>query len=607
MTVKTSRLCFAIALSILATVAAKAQAGAAPVSHEFFRLEDVRPGMRGTGRTVFHDNRIEDFQVEILGVLQNLSPKQSIVLARLSGGPLQQTGVIQGMSGSPVYIEGKLLGAVALGFPFSKEPIAGIQPIQQMIADATFAAPGTSGGVEPIARTHKAIPDLRSSAAMGTGFTLDNLKEISTPLALSGFTPQTLQTFSADFRKFGFEPQQGVSAATPTSQEHTGRIEPGSMISVQLLSGDWSISADGTVTYVDGQKVYAFGHQFLHVGPTELPFAKSDVIAVVPALNSSFKLCVPREWAGTILSDRTTAIAGLQGRTTNTIPLTISVHGVNSSAHDYHFQVANDQLLTPFIAQMAIFSTIDATQRTVGAGTLRLSGRVEFDNGLPPLVVQDIYISDSGLAQQASVDAVVTLGFVMGGEFRDVHVRQISYDVQMQNTKRQVRIAQMWASKHEVRPGESIDVTALLEGQNGLELTRTATYQVPVGATAGPLNLTFSDANGMNAPEFAGLAQSQLHSATELIDTINKFRGSEAAYLRVWRQQPAFTISGPLPGGEISNPPPSVMLVLADPSNSATTSAAQTLTRGTEMAEFKLPVDGFAVTGQKTIQVEVKE
>jgi hypothetical protein len=576
-------------------------------SQDFFRVEDLKPGMRGVGRTVFHDDRIEDFQVEILGVLENLTPKQSIILARLSGGPLEHTGVLQGMSGSPVYIDGKLLGAVALGFPFSKDPIAGIQPIEQMIAQATFAPPGTGGPVKTLAHAHRDLPALTTNSMRGGASSLGNLSEISTPLALSGLSSRTLQTFAADFRSFGFEPQQGVSVASPTSQPDTGRIEPGSMISVQLLSGDWSISADGTVTYVDGRKIYAFGHRFLDGGPTELPFARSRVVALLPTLTTSFKLCLPGQSIGTILSDRATAVAGLMGRSASTIPLMISVQAPQTGAHDYHFQVVNDQLLTPFITQTALFSAVDATERTLGAGTLRLKGHIEFENNLPPLIVQDIFVSDSGLAQQVAQDAVVALAFVLGAGFTDLHIKQMTYELQPANTKRQVRIAQVWASRHDVRPGESIQISALLQGENGIELTRTATYQLPIGAPTGPLNLTVTDANGLNTIDFAGLSQSQLHSPAQLIQVINDFRGSEAAYLRIWRQEPSFSISGPLPGGDISDPPPSVMLVLADPSNSATTSPAQTVTRGSQVAELKLPVDGFVVTGSRTIQVEVKE
>ena len=195
-------------------------------------------------------------------------------------------------------------------------------------------------------------------------------------------------------------------------------LQPGSMISVGLITGDMNMTADGTVTYIDGKRIYAFGHRFLDIGSIEFPFARSEVIASIPTLNSSFKLSVPREWMGTILSDRNTAVAGEIGRPSHTVPLTISVRSGAASARDYHLQVVNDRLLTPFLTQAALFSTIDATQRTMGVGTMRLKGEVQFDGALPPLRIHDMFVSDSALAQQVSADAVVTLGFVLGGGFR---------------------------------------------------------------------------------------------------------------------------------------------------------------------------------------------
>ncbi len=576
-------------LFALASVLASAQA--------FFPLRDVHPGLHGVGRTVFAGNRIEEFQVEILGVLENLTPKQTIILGKLSGGPLADTGVLQGMSGSPVYIDGKLLGAIALGFPFSKQPIAGITPIEQMLADtASSTTPGGSRVPSPAAPS--GAPALSSS--------FGNLTNISTPLALSGFSPRTLQAFASDFRRLGFEPQQGISAGTPPSPQYTGTVAPGSMISVELLTGDMVISADGTVTYVNGKRVYAFGHRFLNGGSTEMPFARSEVVALLPTLNTSTKLSAAREWVGTMLSDRSSAIAGEIGRPARMIPVTVSVHSPETGAHDYHFQVVNDRLLTPFITQAALFSTLDVTERTLGAGTLRLHGRVDFEGNLPPLVVQDIFVSDSGLAQQVSNDAVVTLGFVLGAGFKSVHVKNVAFTLEPVESKRQLHIAQVWASAHESHPGDAVQITILLEGENGLELTRTATYQIPIGAPLGPLNFTISDAANLNAPDFAGLAQSAFRKPEQLIDVINRFRGSDAAYVRIWRQEPSFTISGPLPGGDLTDPPPSVMLVLADPSASATSNAALTLTRGSEITELKLPVNDYVVTGSRTIQVDIK-
>lgn len=579
-------------------------------AQNIFPLKDVRPGLHGIGRTVFTGNRVEEFQVAILGVLENVGPKQAIILGRLSGGPLQETGVMQGMSGSPIYIDGKLAGAISLGFPFSKEPIAGIQPIEQMLADADFTTPGAPSRADALAGAHivpswgKPLPiPERPTFALPAG----NLTEILTPVVLSGFTPRTLQAFRPDFQRLGFEPQQGVSAGSPESQEYSGTVIPGSMISVELIAGDWSVSADGTVTYVDGNRVYAFGHRFLEIGSTEMPFARADVVTLLPTLNTSFKISTPREWVGTMISDRSTTVAGEIGRRAHMVPVAISVRSPEMGVHNYHMRVINDRLLTPFLTQIALFSAIDATERTLGAGTLRLRGTIEFENGLPPLKIRDIFVSDSGLAQQVSMDAVTSLGFALAAGFSSLRIRDISFELEPLETKRQLQISQIWTSQHEVRPGDAVDITALFTGENGIELTRTARYQVPVGAPTGALNFTVSDANGLNFPDFAGLSPASLHTPEQLIRIVNDFRASEAAYVRVWRQQPSFVVSSPLPGGDLSDPPPSVTLVLANPSASSAASLPVTNTRGSEITEFPLPVNGYAVSGSKTVQVEVKE
>ena len=573
----------------------------------FFPLKDVRPGLHGIGRTVFQGNRIEEFQVEILGVLQNAGPKQSIILAKLSGGPLAEAGVVQGMSGSPVFIDGKLVGAVALGFAFSKEPIAGIQPIEQMIEDGRVTGRGSPARAS--GSLHRALSWGQQAMVQAEDVPspFGNLTQILTPLALTGFTPSTIQTFSSKFRTLGFEPQQGVSAGSPTSPGFSGSVKPGGMISVQLMSGDMSISADGTVTYVNGKELYAFGHRFLDAGTTELPFARSDVLAIVPTLNTSFKLSVPKEWVGTISSDRSTGIIGEIGRPAHTIPVTISVQSPAMGLREYHVRVVNDRLFTPFVTQTALFSAIDATERTAGAGTVRLSERIEFEGGVPPLVLKDAFVSDSALPQQVATDAVVPLGFILANGFNGLRVRSMSFHLEPVESKRQLYILQAWTSAHDVHPGDAVQITSVLAGENGFEMTRSATYRVPVGGPLGQLNFTISDANTLNFPDFGGMNAGSSQSPEELIGLLNKFRGSQAAYVRVWRSQPAFSISGPSPSGEITDPPPSVMLILADPSTSPISNVAQVATRGSTVAEIPIPLDGYVVSGAKTVQVEVKE
>jgi hypothetical protein len=378
-----------VLLACALTSAARAQ--------ELFPLQNVRPGLRGVGRTVFMGGKVEEFQVEILGVLGNSGPGQSIVLARLSGGPLAETGVQQGMSGSPVFIDGKLLGAVALGFPFSKEPIAGIQPIEDMIAEADGGAAGLGqpAGFEPpgmatwrfhgIRLLKGSVNQSKDETDPGVVTPFGSLSRLLIPLSFSGFGPSITEALTGEFHGLGFGALAGISADGQTRTNPpvlkmasraaaTAVVTPGSMISVGLLTGDMNITADGTVTYVKGDKVYAFGHRFLNIGSTELPFAHSEVLAVVPSVSSSFKLSTPREWVGTVLSDRATGISGEIGRSAHTVPLNVSVHSTVTGSHSYHFQVVNDRFLTPFITQAALFSVLDATERTIGRGTVQLSG-----------------------------------------------------------------------------------------------------------------------------------------------------------------------------------------------------------------------------------------
>ena len=558
----------------------------------FFPLKDVRPGLHGVGRTVFQGERVAEFQVEILGVLENLGPHQTIVLARLSGGPLAETGVLQGMSGSPVYIDGKLLGAVALGFPFSKEPIAGIQPIENMLADATFGGTGSRA----------ALPQ-RLAATPG------ELADLSIPLSFSGFSESALAAYTPRFGNLGFRLQPGLAqtaARTPRTSS-TNQIVPGSMISVGLVTGDMNMTADGTVTYVDGKRIYAFGHRFLDAGSVELPFAHSEVIVSIPTLNTSFKLSAPHEWVGTILSDRSTAVAGEIGRSPHTIPLTITVNSASTGKHDYHMQVVNDRLMTPFLSQTALFSTIDATEKSIGAGTLRIEGRAEFEGNLPPLVIRDVYVSDNALAQQAATTAIVPLGFVLGGGFADVRLKNLTFTISELDSKRQLRLSQAWVSAHEAHAGDTVTITALLEGENGYETAQSAKYKIPIGAPTGLLNFTIGDATIQNFTDFAGLAPSSLQSGERLIRAVSEYRSSEGLYVRVWRQEPAFSVRGPGPESEMPDPPPSVMLILADPSSSASGNALNVSSRGSEAGRFTIPLPGYSVSGAKTVQVEIKD
>jgi len=561
-----------------------------------FPLRDVRAGQRGVGKTVFSGNKIEEFQVEVLGVLENVGPRQSVILARLSGGPLDKTGVIQGMSGSPVYIDGKLVGAVALGFSFSKEPIAGIRPIEEMLASnpapAVRAQPPTRAAVQ----APQAVPMQAGLDSMAA-----NLMEIATPISFSGFTSSALDHFAPELKKMGLEPRQGVSSGgrLPSKLGSPGALRAGDMIAVELLSGDMSIGAEGTVTEVDGNRVYAFGHRFLAVGDTELPFARAEVLALLPNLSSSFKISSPLQWMGTITQDRSTAISGELGRKAATVPVAITVKDGRRAPLAYRMQMVNDRVLSPFIIQMAVYSTLDATERTLGLGSYTVRGAVEFQNGLPPLKLDNTYAGDFNVPLQASTGVTSPLSYLMSAGFDSLKMKNITLEVTASERKRALQIDQITASRKEARPGDTIDLTVTLTGENGVEIDKNVRYRIPIGAPAGTWNFTVTDGSSANLLDYQQLVGTAQKSPTQLLSFLNSLRPNVNAYLRVWRADPAYLVQGQ----DLPDPPPSLGLILAK----AQTAQAALLARTSKIDELPVETGDMVVSGAKSVAVEVKE
>ena len=565
----------------------------APVS--FFHIRDLKPGMHGVGRTVFSGDKIEEFQAEILGVLENIGPKQNLILARLSGGPLAHTGVMQGMSGSPVYIDGKLLGAVAMAFPFAKDPIAGIRPIEEMLRvnDTGTVPPQPRVSFEKTIRA-SLLPKPASQEVMAGG---NRMVDVATPLSFGGFTESAIAHFSPELKAFGLEPRQGTSMGGRV-QDRLGdpaKVKPGSMISVELMTGDMSVGADGTVTHVDGNKVYAFGHHFMSVGATGLPFAHSEVLTLLPNLNSSFKISSPKELMGVISQDRNTAIAGTLGARAAMMPVDITVSRKGRTLDKYHIQMVNDRFLGPFLLQMAVFSAIDATERTVGAASLTIKGAIVLENQREPVRLGDVYAADTGTAALASLSAAIPLAYLLQGGFDGLRVKNIALDIEASDGKKALQIEQVQASRHEVRPGDTVEIETLLTGENGVEFTRSVRYKVPVGTNTGTLYFTVADSSQTNMLELRQAVSTPARSAQQLIDVANRLRSNDKAYLRVWRNEAVYSAAGE----DFPDAPPSAALILAG--------GVPTTNRNAKIAELVIDGSGMAVSGSKTVQVEVKE
>src|SRR6185369_17048600 len=355
---------------------------------QLFALEDIRPGMKGTARTVFSGTETEEFGVEVLGVLPGFpGPRQSAIIARLTGANVEKTGVFAGMSGSPVWIDGKLVGAIAFSFPFSKEPIAGITPIKQMIDLFDKGSENNTKPKEPRAVSFSQLaatdfkpnlpkPEVSSISLMApvsAGSPLipllgQQMTPIATPLVFSGISQESLSTFAPQLMANGLLPVSGAGGSapiTPMGSVDEKNFPPGSSISVQLVRGDYSLAASGTVTLRDGDRIYAFGHPFLSLGSSDMPMTECSVVTVVPNVNNSFKLAVPGQMVGSISQDRASGIFGLLKQEPKMIPVKVNLHTSRDRTESYSYEIANDTFLTPLLLNITVFNTITSSERAL--------------------------------------------------------------------------------------------------------------------------------------------------------------------------------------------------------------------------------------------------
>ncbi len=437
------RLLTSLALVILSASCLLGQA-----SPPIFPLSDLQPGLKGVGRTIFEGDRIDEFQVEILGVLKNaLAPKRDLILARLTGGPLATTGVISGMSGSPVYIDGKLVGAVSRAFPLSKGAIAGITPIEEMMTvslreNSTVASllPGApirtsnvAGGSPDLDRV---IPDEAAPIAPpenDDSASASSMPSIPLPLHFSGISEASVAQFSQQFRRLGLEPiSGGVISGSPQELPHSPTdLQPGSMISLLLVRGDLNMNIDCTVTLRQGNNLYACGHQVLAQGPAQFPFAPAHVVVVVPSIASSFKVDNPGAVVGTIEQDRFDAIYGrISAKTPAMIPIRVHLASGASQKNDYCFEILNDPFLSPILLNLATTSALTTTERSLGAATLKVKAILHLADG-QSVNLDDVLSGDAGTVNTAGPTVSATLAILMGSGFPELKVQGVDLDFEI--------------------------------------------------------------------------------------------------------------------------------------------------------------------------------
>jgi hypothetical protein len=479
---------------LLSSVALTAQ-NSKPV--QTIPVDQIHAGMRGVAYTVFQGVKPESMGVEVLGVMHNVNgPKGDVILVRLQGEKAQYTGVVAGMSGSPVYIEGKLAGALAFRIgEFSKEPIAGVTPIGDMLEinamDRTPAGNSAPVRAKADKTSSKTAAPGESSELNGEGFA-SYLKPIETPLVFNGFSEETMRRFAPQFASAGIVPVMGIGSVSERKQPEP--LEPGSAVSAILVSGDMDIAATCTVTYMDPQRLLACGHPLMQFGMVDIPMTKAEVLATLPSPLNAFKIVNTTEPVGAFVQDRHTGIMGLFDKKPDMIPVTLTIHG-GPNTKEFHYQVLNNAKLSPIAVMATVFNALHGVNEYGEEITYRMNGSISV-RGYPDVLLQNMFAPADG-GQPAAALAAMSLGDRFGRIYDNPYdvpdVAGVNLDFDLVKERRWARLEAARTDVTEVRPGDDIVVETVLRPYRGERIVRQIPIHIPTSASRGPLRILVSD------------------------------------------------------------------------------------------------------------------
>jgi len=551
---------------------------------ETMPVSQVKKGMKGYGLTVFEGNKVERFDVEILGVLNNIGPDQSLILARVDGPVIRRAGVIAGMSGSPIFIDGKVIGALAYSWQFSKEPVAGITPIDEMLKISRNGGP-------PASLLASAAPRMTATeflSAMANGKSdqvfeklvgdfgarqasvINGARPIAVPLSMSSFAPETVARFGHYLDQMGFVavPSGSTSSSTTATDAKPSAhpFAPGDAVGAVLLNGDFTVAATGTVTHVDGDQIYAFGHPFLDMGEIRFPMAQSEVVDVLPSLASSFKFANTGSIVGALRQDRSSGIMGVVGDRADTIPVELSVDGNGTATKTYHVNVVRHTQLSPLILAMAVDSVVSNVQRAAGERTVIMDSEIDV-KGFEPILLREGW---AGAQARQSIPAylAVVAGYLMSNEFRDATIEGVKIHLHHDD---QLKIAKLLEASIEtpangrIQAGDTVKVRTLLKPFRGEAFTETFEVKIPDNQLPGSAYLLVGSGSVINQIDFS-LVPPDPRTLEQVVDVLGRLRPATDLMVGLYSTGEGAVTAGVY----LPNLPPTMRAVVsADTSNAA--------------------------------------
>lgn len=508
-----------------------------PEANEILLLDQVRIGMQGYAYTIFAGDQIEKFDLEVLGVMPNfLGPKQSIILVQLKGPKVEHTGVVAGMSGSPVYLEGKLAGALSLKLGiFTKEAIAGVTPIEDVLHQ-----PPANAAAQELPQQFELPKDELARDTLPSG---SALQPIETPLVFSGFQPSVLQQFAGQLQSYGLVAAQG---GTAESRPDDAKLAAGDMAGMVLVRGDASINAACTVTAIEGDRVFLCGHPFMNLGDIQMPMARSRVVMTLSSELASTKIVNVGGSIGTITSDHLTTVTGKLGTPPPMIPLDLSFAD-GAKEKKLHFELVNHPKLTPLLVAITTYSGVTQNSLYGEGTTLHLTGEIQLKGHVPVKLENTFAPTDSLMPDGLPIAMVVQNVFarLFTNNYEVPSVEHISLRVESLPGRKSFTIESAWLERGEAAPGENLKVRVLLQPYRGPAQIEETTVHVPDQIARGSaLRVLVSDADWMNRASrgfnFGGMLGGAAgpEGLDQLIALINRERHNDRLYVGVFVPAP---------------------------------------------------------------------
>ncbi len=527
---------------------------------EIMLLKDVKVGQKGKALTAVEGNRIIEIEVEIISILNNVFPQKSLILARLSGEQIEYFGVAQGMSGSPVYIDGKIAGAISYSFPFSKEAVAGITPIEDMLESTYQDSSLISSSNLDYKRLMGYMVNLyqyKNADELNKDFfnlfprmISANNNEVIKPIPFLLY--KGMKSFSPIVEQWwidhGFIPVLSFG----TSEEiGAKKIKEGDAIAVKFLSGDMEIGGIGTVSYIDKNKVYAFGHPMFNLGNISLPMASAEINAVVPNIYSSFKVGNVGKIIGTFKQDLSSAVFGFLDEAPPTIPMKLKI-STGKVTKDYNFILSEHNLLTPLIANIALNETFASTDISYYEGTYEINGEINID-GYQNIIIDNVFAGFLSLDQSSTYIASI-LGYMLNNEFDKIKVKSINLNANIDSNQRIAEIKQIKYDKSEVKRGEMINLEIYIKPY--LKDTKKFNYQLEISnkIKKGIYYVYVGGASDLNRIDYDYYYNLvSVDDLKQVIRLINTIKRNNKIYIRIARPSTSIIVKNKL----LNNIPPS--------------------------------------------------